>query len=112
MAEAKESVSLHGLHDSVYDYNCTPCLNVNLNAEAIVYCKDCFHAFCSNCLKHHNKSKIGHRVLDRADIVDWGDVKPITPSMMCEDHPGKQLEMYCGDHDCVCCLVCTSVGHR
>lgn len=30
----------------------------------------------------------------------------------CTHHEGKILELFCADHDELCCSVCVAVGHR
>jgi hypothetical protein len=30
----------------------------------------------------------------------------------CTHHEGKTIELFCGDHDELCCSVCVAVGHR
>ena len=43
-----------------------------------------------------------HTVLDRTQTV---------PEYMCEQHHGKELDMFCHEHDQLCCYVCVSTKH-
>ncbi|XP_045173260.2 uncharacterized protein LOC123534869 [Mercenaria mercenaria] len=36
----------------------------------------------------------------------------ILPTGDCDDHPGNVIQMYCGEHDLLCCTVCVAVDHR
>lgn len=112
MSTKKFSSSIDGGHDAVYDYTCTPCENDGLNAEALFYCKDYSKLLCKQCEKNHNRFFMGHNVLGQRYVHSWGSVKRTTAVVMCEEHPGKEVEMFCKDHDCVCCLVCVNVTHR
>lgn len=105
------SASLEGGHDVIYDYSCTQCASDNLNAEASFYCKDCSKLFCGVCLEHHERRLKGHKVLGKDKVKKWGSVRQVTPAVQCDEH-GRESEMYCADHDCVCCHVCVDVRHR
>lgn len=98
--------------DAIYLYSCTPCSSRNLNTEALSYCKDCGKQFCNECLQYHNKVLDWHRVLGKDAVQNWGEVKHVTANVMCDDHPGKELEMFCADHDCLCCHICVNINHR
>lgn len=104
--------STKGEYDAIYECYCTTCKGENLNTKALFYCKDCSQLFCDPCKKYHNKFTREHRVLGIDDVAKWGDVKPLRSSLMCDDHPGKELEMFCDDHDHVCCSICIGIKHR
>lgn len=104
--------SIEAGHDLIYEYCCTACDSENLNAEATFYCKDCSQLLCGACKKAHDKFFKTHKVLGRKDVAEWGDVKPMLSPLMCDEHPGKALEMFCGDHDRICCHICINMGHR
>ena len=59
----------------------------------------------------HNLLFKAHTVLDRTQIDDW-QVQQTVPSYMCEEHHGKELDMFCHEHDQLCCYVCVSTKHR
>lgn len=104
--------SLEDGHDVMHDYCCTPCKGANLNAEALCYCKDCRQLFCEACEKFHERFTSRHTLFGRTELAEWGDIKPAKASYMCDEHPGKELELYCVDHDRLSCSICISVNHR
>lgn len=107
------SISLEGGHDSFYDQCCTICEEDELNAEALYYCRNCDKFFCDGCVKNHNKFVKDHQVLGKEESSQWGDASTEQqPGLSCEEHAGKELEMYCADHDKVCCNICININHR
>lgn len=107
------SGSMEEGNDAVHDYSCTICAEEdNLNTEAMFYCKDCSEMLCNTCEKKHNKFIKGHDILKKKDKSKWGGVLSTKAVVMCEDHPGKELEMYCVDHGCVYCNTCIRISHR
>lgn len=99
-------------HGSVtLQYICTPCAKVQQNSEALFYCTNCGKHFCSFCQHQHEKLLDGHRVLGVDKKGQWGSVKSVfLPT--CEEHHAKEMEMYCGDHDVVCCMICVQIKHK
>lgn len=106
------SRSLEAGHDVIYDFCCTPCEGQGLNAEAQFYCKECKQLYCEACEKYHDKFFRRHTVLGIQDVSKWGNVKPWTSSLMGDEHPGNELEMYCEVHGRFCCHICVSVKQR
>ena len=106
------SVSVNMTSDMLYDYTCSPCTEDGLNSEATYYCSQCAKLFCDSCIILHNKILRSHSVLDRTDLSKWCIPKVLSGFEICERHEGKELEMFCCDHDKVCCSVCISVEHR
>lgn len=105
-------LSLEGVQDAIYDYCCTICEDDGLNAEASFYCKNCSKLFCDACQKFHDKVNKTHKVFGANETDKWGKVTEVTPAIMCELHPEKEEEMFCSDHDRVCCLICMKDYHR
>lgn len=112
MATASKRTTLELGQDAVYDFSCTPCTQNNLNAEAVSYCTNCRTVFCDTCIKLHGRLFKGHDVLGEEDVAKWGDVKVVTPVVLCDEHRGKEQEMFCEDHDCLCCEICIHLNHR
>lgn len=100
--------------DMDYDFTCTTCLEDKLNAEASYYCKQCSRHYCEKCIQMHNKFSRSHHVLDRTELKLWGKVKDTITMATCEreNHGHCELQMYCRDHDVICCHVCVSQEHR
>lgn len=91
---------------------CMSCerIDVNKKSEAISVCIDCSDTLCSNCLNCHriNKSSSNHEIVD---ISRQGIVLKSFKNM-CTEHKGKEIELFCADHDLPCCATCVSVKHR
>ncbi|CAC5389065.1 TRIM56 [Mytilus coruscus] len=91
---------------------CMSCerIDVNKKSEAISVCIDCCDTLCSNCLNCHriNKSSSNHEIVD---ISKQGIVLKSFKNI-CTEHKGKELELFCADHDLPCCATCVSVKHR
>lgn len=101
-----------GGHDAFYVHRCTHCAGKKLNTEADSYCTECGKLFCDACAKNHDAFTKGHRLLKRKDVAKWGKVTDERTTFECEQHPGKELEMYCVDDDSLCCSICVHLKHR
>lgn len=97
---------------SVYEYTCTLCEEDDINTGADFYCRKCCKQYCKTCVEVHKKAHRQHTVLGRRQLDEWGTVKREGTVEICPDHEGKEVEMYCVDHDQLCCSVCMSVMHR
>jgi len=109
MAEGRDFVVLTS--DETFDYPCTFCENNDTNSEAALCCNDCSKLMCGSCKTLHSQLYKAHVVLDKNHIDDW-QVKKTVPTDMCEQHRGKVLDVFCHDHDQLCCSVCVSTNHR
>ncbi|XP_060564165.1 uncharacterized protein LOC132723454 [Ruditapes philippinarum] len=108
----------HGC-DFLHDFTCSPCENEGKNTEAVKFCMDCDEYLCISCLNGHNRygGTKGHRVVDPANTNrsrvqvnrKGSDVQSIT--VTCSKHGGKVVDMFCGDHDEVCCADCLQLEH-
>ncbi|XP_045210384.2 uncharacterized protein LOC123561832 [Mercenaria mercenaria] len=103
--------------DFLYDYTCSPCISDGKNKEAVKFCIDCGEYLCGNCLNDHNRfAKMkSHRLVDPAmydsRFVSQKDVSVPAITICCEKHHGKVLDMFCGDHNAVCCAACLALDH-
>lgn len=97
------------MSDAVYDFTCSPCEDDNLNTEASCYCNQCLKHFCNKCVQLHNLLYKSHTVLGKDKRTEWGFPEAV---VTCLRHGHQKLEMFCDDHDAVCCLVCVSTLHR
>ena len=110
---AEKSSSLYKGSDVLYDYECSSCYEDGLNTEAQHFCRDCIECFCDKCVSHHNKVLRKHTVLGRKDVSQWSAVSSkVDASVRCDQHQTKPLELYCEDHDQLCCHICVSTDHR
>lgn len=106
----KESVSITS--DIFYDYTCSSCTEDGRNSEATHYCTQCEKLFCDSCIALHTKILRDHTVLGEQAKSLWKVQRWQSCLDGCERHAGKELEMFCSDHDKVCCTICVSVEHR
>ncbi|WAR26056.1 hypothetical protein MAR_011760 [Mya arenaria] len=106
--------SRHKVSDLIHDFSCSPCEEDGLNSEAGYFCVDCSKYYCSRCESKHGGLFKRHRVLDRKDVKKWAAVPGtvVDDLEICEHHPGKKVELFCRDHQELCCHICVSVGHR
>lgn len=104
--------SIPNASDFIFDYCCTVCEEDKLNSEASFYCYKCRKQFCDSCVRLHDKVHRDHAVLDRKCVQNWGQVKCVGYTELCSQHEGKEIEVFCEDHQTVCCSICVSVDHR
>ncbi|WAR26058.1 hypothetical protein MAR_011762 [Mya arenaria] len=106
--------SLHKASDLIHEFTCSPCEEDGLNFEAQNFCLDCSKYYCSRCESKHGGLFKRHKVLDRKDVKKWAAVSGTVVGDVerCEHHPGKKVELFCGDHQKLCCHICVSVVHR
>ncbi|WAR26163.1 hypothetical protein MAR_011867 [Mya arenaria] len=105
--------SLYKASDLIHDFTCSPCEEDGLNSEAQYFCVDCSRYYCSRCESKHGGLFKRHKVLDRKDVKKWVAVPETVVDELerCERHPGKAVELFCGDHQQLCCNICVSVDH-
>ncbi|KAH3852297.1 hypothetical protein DPMN_094801 [Dreissena polymorpha] len=99
--------------DQVIDFSCTFCSeNEGLTTEAQFYCKECVKCFCTECVILHNGLYKKHVVSGREEKDEW----PVNESNLglekCDQHPDKDIELFCEDHSQLCCLLCQFTNHR
>lgn len=107
-----DRASFHVSSDSLYDHCCTICAENNVNKVAKFYCSKCQKQFCDSCLKNHEMLHRDHTVLDRNGIKQWGQVYSQDYTELCADHTWKEIEVFCEDHQALCCSTCMAVNHR
>ncbi|VDI41816.1 Hypothetical predicted protein [Mytilus galloprovincialis] len=89
------------------------CERMEKKSDAIFVCFDCSDLLCDNCFKHHKAIKY------TADHV-INPIEQLTTDIdllksfknKCSEHKGKDVELYCVDHDIPCCSMCVSIYHR
>jgi len=111
---------------------CPMCFEVLQNAKSL----PCFHTFCLQCLKGYWRDETGgqrvscpvcrqlfsipHKGLDglpvnflAQNLIEINDVLTnSSEGIPCEDHPDKQLELYCFNCKLTICRKCHAAGHR
>jgi hypothetical protein len=101
----------HKLHRS--EKICMSCERFQVKSTATCICVECSDALCSNCEKCHksNKSSSYHEILSISEISeDSQNIKTFKNN--CFEHKNKEIELFCMDHDILCCSTCVVVKHR
>ncbi|XP_052074102.1 E3 ubiquitin-protein ligase TRIM71-like [Mytilus californianus] len=89
---------------------CGTCSRRSKSTKAVKYCTDCEDALCSECLDVHGtiKACASHHVID-VNVIDGS---PFIVNKFCAVHPVMVLELFCSDHDTLCCRSCMASHHR
>ncbi|XP_069132444.1 tripartite motif-containing protein 2-like [Argopecten irradians] len=94
-------------------HGCDPCKlkKISERVEAKVWWKESNRFLCGNCLKHL-KGFIGSD-LTLVDVTSGQRLLPKTTSACtyCPKH-NKEMDLFCEDHQSVCCATCVAVAHR
>ncbi|XP_061165708.1 uncharacterized protein LOC133174624 [Saccostrea echinata] len=106
--------SLMDSNDKEKDQSCAICLRDNKKSKAESWCHDCAEAICSSCKHLHQiiASLRKHKIL--ALNLDEKDDQFNFPELdePCHLHQGKYVEVFCLDHETLCCSVCFATQHR
>ncbi|XP_053386468.1 tripartite motif-containing protein 29-like [Mercenaria mercenaria] len=115
--EQNFKISVETGSEEILNTSCTPCSESGRTKEADKFCVECGSHFCAQCLLEHNKFPAlrSHQVLDKTG--QSGRTKNETtgmnmPTERCSVHNGKLIDMFCKDHDKVCCSACVAIKHR
>jgi len=76
---------------------------------ATMYCVDCNQKLCKRCSKPHRAWKGGPHQLN--ELGAESSIELIQRGSYCEQHAGKQLELYCFDCKINACMKCFAVAH-
>ncbi|XP_045187605.2 uncharacterized protein LOC123545343 [Mercenaria mercenaria] len=101
-------------HESFYDFPCSLCEEEGKHVEAARYCEECFVYMCDPCVRNHNRFPLHtrHQLLDQSQFLTMTRSKLVSfPTKRCLKHPGELINIYCGDHDVVCCSSCKVLEH-
>ncbi|CAC5358184.1 unnamed protein product [Mytilus coruscus] len=93
--------------------NCTLCYDDDgTSTEAVTWCTVCEVFLCSDCGKHHTKSRTSkdHKTMSSKDYHKLPTFM-LEISSQCIDHK-KKFELYCSFHDCPCCVTCITDKHK
>ena len=93
---------------------CGACLSANENRPAVKFCLDCSQPICQQCVDSHGKiNQIrNHKLVDKVDDESAKIAALVSSCLSCANHPDKNVELVCKDHDVMCCITCVTVGHR
>ncbi|XP_048743652.2 uncharacterized protein LOC125657059 [Ostrea edulis] len=91
---------------------CMFCKRSDKSVIAKHWCKSCMESICDDCKCFHSNVPIlrGHKIRSLSDTQELkNDIEVDEP---CSVHKGKFLEIYCMDHDKLCCSICFATEHR
>ncbi|XP_053385735.1 uncharacterized protein LOC123537751 [Mercenaria mercenaria] len=99
--------------EQIFD-TCSPCSESGSSKEADKFCVDCGSYFCAKCLLDHNKFPAlrSHHISDKPEQNKRNETQTSLPTERCSIHHGKLVDMFCKDHDEVCCAACIAMKHR
>ncbi|KAL4224308.1 Transcription intermediary factor 1-alpha [Mactra antiquata] len=104
------------MSEETFDFLCTSCAESGFIKEALKYCIDCQLYCCRECLTAHARIPVlkGHSFLDNSSNQPQGQPRslPAFPTKKCNKHAGKIMDMFCRNHDVVCCYICAAEDHR
>ena len=107
------AAELNNASEPVTDYTCTVYEENDVHSEALYYCNSCMKTLCTTCEQLHRQMFRKHRVLDSESISDWTlSSIQISPVERCSIHSDKPVELFCENHDELCCYLCVSTTHR
>ncbi|XP_053388951.1 uncharacterized protein LOC128551993 [Mercenaria mercenaria] len=111
MAEGGGFTSVRDGSDADFEIVCAPCGEDNIREEAVKFCVECNQYLCTACARYHRRIAAlkSHKLLD-TDDAKIASVSAIVTK--CRYHPDRDIEMFCGTHDMVCCLKCIATEHR
>ncbi|CAC5423595.1 unnamed protein product [Mytilus coruscus] len=91
---------------------CTLCNDDGTSTEAVTWCIECEVFLCTDCEKHHKKSRIS-KVHNTMSTKDYHNLPKFMQeiSSQCRDHK-KKYELYCSFHACPCCVMCITDKHK
>ncbi|XP_033731658.1 uncharacterized protein LOC117321295 [Pecten maximus] len=81
---------------------------------ASFWCKACSEALCQPCRVAHRRSKLlsTHKVIAIDDVSKTDIRMPVSIDNTCPRHTWKTIEVYCHDHNALCCVLCVTLSHR
>lgn len=93
---------------------CAACNDEGDHRPAVKYCIDCSQPLCKACVDSHRKIKLlkDHKLIDHANEDAVKLAQLLSSYLACPNHPEKNIEFMCKDHDVMCCITCERVNHR
>ena len=116
MASIDGSKSVFESSDDGSTFVCSPCNYEGVKKEAKFYCPQCQDYLCDSCKSAHQKMSASrnHKVVSgsaiprkQADESNEG----IKGKVQCQCS-GKDIAIYCKDHNKVMCVDCKTLNHR
>lgn len=90
--------------------HCDPCLRNEQSSKAVKVCTECEESMCQLCVKAHQSFKAftSHHLVN----VDVFPQSVFTSKQYCKIHTEKILDLFCTQHDTLCCRSCMTDKHR
>ncbi|KAL4221118.1 hypothetical protein ACF0H5_019378 [Mactra antiquata] len=109
--------SMDNSSEETFDFICTTCDSKGKIVEAVRYCIECSGYCCQTCTDiHHTFPTLkGHNLLDASQgnqASNQPSSLPEFPTERCNLHTGKVIDMYCEEHNEVCCCTCVATNHN
>ena len=94
---------------------CSACTRHDEISEPKFWCEICQEALCEKCNDMHSRMKLSasHNVIPVEEVASftYGMVVHAI-SNHCYVHPSNLVDVFCCDHQIICCGSCVSTGHR
>ncbi|KAJ8312365.1 hypothetical protein KUTeg_009738 [Tegillarca granosa] len=105
---------MDGSELKLMDKLCEICSRKNEKVIAVSWCFECQEAICEGCIGSHKVIKgLEHHQIESLDKLKKEKVMHIpTVDIYCPKHKDRKLEIYCHDHQAICCLTCMTMNHR
>ncbi|XP_076084676.1 uncharacterized protein LOC143055421 [Mytilus galloprovincialis] len=93
---------------------CDTCEQKNVSQLAVSFCTVCEETYCEPCEANHKLYKISrnHKIMSIQKIDEFTASSTNFGLVSCDEHPEKNIEIFCKDHSKPCCTVCATVHHR
>ncbi|KAL4221401.1 hypothetical protein ACF0H5_019659 [Mactra antiquata] len=114
---ADKGRSMDNLSEETFDFICTTCDRKGKIVEAVRYCIECSGYCCLACTDIHTTFPTlkDHNLLDASQGNQASNQPGSLPEFSterCNLHKGKCIDMYCEEHNEVCCSTCIATNHR
>ncbi|XP_065937597.1 E3 ubiquitin-protein ligase TRIM33-like [Magallana gigas] len=98
--------------DNSQNKNCMFCQRNDKTVQAKHWCKTCTETICDDCKSIHSYVPMlkDHKIVRLSDVEDLRKETEIDEP--CVIHKGKYVEVFCHDHDQLCCSTCFFTKHR
>lgn len=97
------------------DSMCAACIRDKKQVKAESWCYDCQETICALCKELHKKfvSLQKHKISPMTTLQDQDDkLQFLVVDETCSSHADKCVEVFCLDHDRLCCSICFATQHR
>ena len=94
--------------------SCSACLSTGEDRSAVKFCLDCSQPICQQCVDAHGRINTirNHKLVENVNSEATKLAAAFSSLLVCSNHPEKNVELICKDHDVICCITCATVSHR